>query len=221
MKSIFRITAIALASSVSAFASAGVIDFTSTQWAASSGTSYSAPGSGVTLTASGTLPVFGTATPSVLTYNAGPCGNTSVGLACAGAGIGIDRTQVPVEQANEINSGELLKISFASLMTIDRLDFLNLSAPLNLGIVTLPGDTMSIRVNGTGAWQDFTPSLAQAGGYYSAALSAFNVSSLEIRGANVASEGSLARISYVPTPGTAALLLLGVAAVVYKRRKAV
>jgi hypothetical protein len=220
MKSISRFAAIALLGATSAVANAGVIDFTSSQWAGVSGFSYSAPGSGVTLTASGVLPVLNTATPSVLTFNAGPCGNNTVGLACAGAGIGIDRTSVPIEQADEINSGELLKISFANLMTIDHVDFLKLAAPLNLGIVTIPGDTMSIRVNG-GTWQDFTPTVALGGGYYSAALSASNVSSLEIRGMNAASEGSLARISYVPTPGTAALLLLGVAAVAYKRRKAV
>jgi hypothetical protein len=220
MKSISRLAAIALASSVCAFANAGVIDFTSSQWSGTAGTSYSAPGSGVTLSASGSVPIFG-ATPAELTYNAGSCGNTTVGLACMGAGIGIDRTLVPIEQAGEINTNELLTVSFANLMTIDRIDFLNMQPKLNLGIAVLPADTMSIRANGTGAWQNFSPLMGQLGGFYSAAFAASNVSSLEIRGFNTLSEASLARISYVPVPGTAALLLLGVAAVAYKRRKSV
>jgi hypothetical protein len=175
----------------------------------------------VTLSASGSVPIFGGTTPAKLTYNPGVCGNTTEGLACAGDGIGIDHPLVPLEQTGEINTNELLTVSFANLMTIDRIDFLNMEPKINLGILVLPADTMSIRVNGTGAWQNFSPTMGQLGGYYSAAFAASNVSSLEIRGLNAVSEASLARISYVPVPGTAALLLLGVAAVVYKRRKAV
>jgi hypothetical protein len=218
MKSVSRFVAIALTSSFSVLANAGVIDFTSSQWSSTAGASYSAPGTGVTLSASGSVPLFGS-TPAALTFNPGSCGNSTVGLACTGAGIGIDRTSIPLEPASEINTDELLTISFANLMTIDGIDFLKMEPKQNFGIFVLPADIMSIRANGTGPWQNFSPLMGQLGGFYSAAFSASNVSSLEIRGFNLASEASLARISYVPTPGTAALLLLGVAAVAYKRRK--
>jgi len=87
-----RIAASVAIASASMAASAGVIDFTSDAWSGANGVnSYSM--NGVTLTA---LP-NGPLNLQRLTFNAGSCGNTLVGLACQGAGIGVgpvDPTQI-------------------------------------------------------------------------------------------------------------------------------
>ena len=76
-----RVAASVAIASASMAASADVIDFTSSAWSSANGQNSDSV-NGVTLTA---LP----ATFQTLTFNSGPCGNTSVGLACQGAGIGI------------------------------------------------------------------------------------------------------------------------------------
>ena len=179
-------------------AQASVMDFTSSSWSAAQGQA-SHSFWGVTLSASGT---FINPTPAVLTFNGNACGNATVGLACAGDGIGIDRTSIPIEDVGEVGIRELLNVNFGGPVQLQQIDFLNLFA----------GERLEIRANGTGSWTLLGPSSSQTGGYFSSALNPAvfsNVNFLDIRGANLLSDGSLARISYVPVPGTLALLLMG------------
>ena len=203
-----RIAASVVIASASMAASAGVIDFTSNAWSGANGVnSYSM--NGVTLTA---LP-NGPLNLQRLTFNAGSCGNTLVGLACQGAGIGVgpvDPTQINVLP-------EALRVGFSSAQSIWGVDFLKFVSTTGfLGY----SEQMQIRAStdGTsfGAWQSFTaPNPSATGGYYSANFRADNVLALEIAGntfgLNVLSAASLARIT-VPVPATLPLIGLGLAA---------
>ena len=198
---------------------ATVIDFTnSAPWSAANGlASYT--NSGVTLSSSATL--LGFPTPTQLTFNAGACGNTSVGLACAGQGIGINRTIVTsalLDQNDEIDFAEILRVGFSTPSDIIRLEFLKVFAGL------LP-EAMQVRVNGAGPWISLSPSTSAAGGYFDSGFSAFGVSTLDIRAAgilsnNPASDGSLARIT-IPVPASAALLGLGLLGIAALRKRIV
>jgi hypothetical protein len=213
-------------------AKADVIDFTnSAQWLSANGQQTFSSGS-TTISATGLLAVGNTASNPVLTlltFNAGPCGAVaSLGLACNGRGIGIDRGQVPQvlgDVPGEIDRRETLSISFANPLTITGIEFLNLVRD-SIGPVGV-NEGMDFRFDG-GAWQTITMMLPSApGGYYSTAFSPVtNVSQIDIRGSGSAiasvQDASLARISYVPIPTTAALLFIGMIGVALaKRRKAV
>ncbi len=210
-----RIAASVAIATASMAASAGVIDFTSNAWSSANGqNSYSL--NGVTLTA---LP-NGPLNIQSLTFNAGPCGNSLVGLACQGAGIGVgpvDPTQINVLP-------EALRVSFISAQSIWGVDFLKFVSTTTPLTNTPYSEQMQIRssIDGTnfGAWQTFTaPNPSATGGYYSAGFRADNVLALEIAGrtfgsgfsTNVLSAASLARIT-VPVPATLPLIGLGLAA---------
>jgi hypothetical protein len=154
-----------------------------------------------------------------LTFNSGSCGNTLVGLACQGAGIGVgpvDPTQINVLP-------EALRVGFSSAQSIWGVDFLKFVSTTVPFIGTPYSEQMQIRAStdGTnfGAWQTFAaPNPSAIGGYYSANFRADNVLALEIAGkafgplnANVLSAASLARIT-VPVPATLPLIGLGLAA---------
>ena len=198
---------------------ATVIDFTnSAPWSAANGlVSYT--NSGVTLSSSATL--LGFPTPTQLTFNAGACGNTSVGLACAGQGIGINRTIVTsalLDQNDEIDFAEILRVGFSTPSDIIRLEFLKVFAGL------LP-EAMQVRVNGAGPWISLSPSTSATGGYFDSGFSASAVSTLDIRAAgilsnNPASDGSLARIT-IPVPASVALLALGLLGIAALRKRIV
>ena len=204
-----RVAASVAIATASMAASAGVIDFTSNAWSGANGLNSYGPLNGVTLTA---LP-NGPLNLQRLTFNAGPCGNTLVGLACQGAGIGVgpvDPTQINVLP-------EALRVGFSSAQSIWGVDFLKFVSTTGfLGY----SEQMQIRAStdGTnfGAWQTFiAPSPSATGGYYSAGFRADNVLALEIAGntfgLNVLSAASLARIT-VPVPATLPLIGLGLAA---------
>jgi hypothetical protein len=200
-------------------AHADVIDFTSGAWSGSDGLQTFSSG-GVTLSATASVPILGTSTPAELTFNGSSCGNAGVGLACAGDGIGINRTN-PIfvgDQNDEVNQLEILSVLFAAARDITGVDFLNVFTRQGL----IPTERMEIRANG-GSWVTLMPTAAAAGGYFSSGYSASGVTSLDIRAAgglgNALSEGSLARISYVPTPATAALVALGLAGFAFSRKQ--
>lgn len=210
-----RIAASVAIASASMAASAGVIDFTSNAWSGANGlNSYSL--NGVTLTA---LP----ATQQTLTFNSGGCGNTLVGLACQGAGIGINTVSGANQDQINISPLETLRVGFGTAQSIVGVDFLKfvsttIYVPL-AGNVT-NSEQMQIRAStdGTtfGAWQTFiAPNPSATGGYYSAGFRADNVLALEIAGksfgVNALSAASLARIT-VPVPATLPLIGLGLAA---------
>jgi hypothetical protein len=217
--------------SLTSGAHADVIDFTNaSQWLAANGQQSFTAGN-TTISASGLLPVLNTATnpaQTLLTFNSGACGAVaSLGLACNGQGIGIDRTQVPEvlgvgDIPGEIDRRETLTVSFLNPLTITSIEFLNLvrDGVGRLGI----NESMDYRFNG-GAWQTVTyTSPAAPGGYFSTNFAPeSNVSQIDIRGGGPAigstQDASLARISYVPVPATAALLALGAVGFAFARRK--
>jgi hypothetical protein len=197
---------------------ADVIDFTDGAWSASNGLqTYSL--NGVTLSATGTLPITGASTPAVLTFNGPSCGNAGVGLACSGDGIGIDRTNrfLVGDQNDEVNQLETLSVFFSIARDITNVDFLNVFTQQGIA----PAEQMQIRSNG-GSWVTLVPTIASPGGYFSSNYSANGVTSLDIRAAsglnNLLSEGSLARITYVPTPATAVLLALGLVGFAFNKK---
>jgi hypothetical protein len=212
-------------------ASAGVIDFTnSSQWLGANGQQTFTSGT-TTISASGLLPLINTATnpaQTLLTFNSGGCGAVaSLGLACNGQGIGIDRLQAPLvlgvgDYAGEIDRRETLTVNFLNPLTITSIEFLNLvrDGTTQIGI----NESMDYRFNG-GAWQTVTyTSPAAPGGYFSTNFAPqANISQIDIRGGGPAigstQEGSLARIGYVPVPATAALLALGAVGFAFARRK--
>ena len=197
---------------------ATVIDFTNASpWSAADGLASYTNG-GVTLTSSASL--LGFTTPTQLTFNAGACGNSSAGLACAGQGIGINRTRVsaPFDQNDQIDFTEILRVGFASPSDIIRLEFLKVFAGV------LP-EAMQVRVNGAGAWINLSPVASAAGGYFDSGFSAASVTTLDIRAAgilsnNPGSDGSLARIT-IPVPASAALLALGLLGIAALRKRIV
>jgi hypothetical protein len=205
-------------------AQASVIDFTdSTVWGSITGSS--AVGAGVTLSASGTNPL-NAVVPASLTFNSGACGAaSSLGLACQGRGIGIDRSSVSLllgDVPGEIDRRELLSVNFANPVQIVSIEFLNVARD-NLLLFSL-NETMSIAFNG-GPWQNFTLAAAAPGGYFltSGFSNANNVSQIDIRGGGAllasTQEGSLARITYVPVPATLALFLIGFTAFAVTRKR--
>lgn len=210
-----RIAVSVAIATASTAAAADVIDFTSSAWSGANGVnSYSL--NGVTLTA---LPT-GVLSPQRLTFNLGSCGNTSVGLACQGAGIGVgpvDPTQINVLP-------EALRVGFGTAQSIWGVDFLKFVSTTTPLTNTPYSEQMQIRssIDGTnfGSWQTFTaPNPSATGGYYSANFRADGVLALEIAGrtfgsgfsTNALSAASLARIT-VPVPATLPLIGLGLAA---------
>jgi hypothetical protein len=208
-----RIAASVAIASASMAASADVIDFTSSAWSGANGVnSYSL--NGVTLTAQ-------PANFQTLTFNSGACGNTSVGLACQGRGIGISTVGGANQDQINVSPAETLRVGFDTAQSIWGVDFLKfVSTSGFLGF----SERMQIRssIDGTtfGAWQTFTaPNPSATGGYYSANFRADGVLALEIAGrtfgsgfsTNVLSAASLARIT-VPVPATLPLIGLGLAA---------
>ena len=198
---------------------ATVIDFTNASpWSAANGFASYTNG-GVTLTSSASL--LGFTTPTQLTFNAGACGNSSAGLACAGQGIGINRTRISstlLDQNDQIDFTEILRVGFASPSDIIRLEFLKVFAGV------LP-EAMQVRVNGAGAWINLSPVASAAGGYFDSGFSAAGVTTLDIRAAgilsnNPGSDGSLARIT-IPVPASAALLALGLLGIAALRKRIV
>ncbi|MEI6546926.1 MAG: PEP-CTERM sorting domain-containing protein [Burkholderiales bacterium] len=209
-----RIAASVAIATASMAAAADVIDFTSSAWSGANGVnSYSL--NGVTLTAQPNGPFD----LQRLTFNSGSCGNTLVGLACQGAGIGVgpvDPTQINVLP-------EALRVGFSSAQSIWGVDFLKFVSTA-VPILGSYSERMQIRssTDGTnfGAWQTFTaPDPSATGGYYSANFRADNVLALEIAGrtfgsgfsTNATSAASLARIT-VPVPAALPLIGLGLAA---------
>ena len=202
-------TCVVLASQVQA----AVVDFTaSSPWAGANGQTSFTSGI-VTLNASGTI--LGSPAYAILTFNAPSCGNAGVGLACQGDGIGINRTSrfALLDQNDEIDSTEILKVSFGSLVSLSGLKFLNLVYTNN--ILT---ETMDIRVNG-GSWSTLTPTGSVAGGFFAPSFSATGVSNFELRG-GLLSNGSLAALDYeIPTPASIALLGIGALGLLFAKRK--
>jgi hypothetical protein len=210
-------------------AQANVIDFTnSTLWLSANGQQTFTSGT-TTISASGQLAAGNTASnpaQTLLTFNSGACGAVaSLGLACNGRGIGIDRGQVSQilgDVPSEIDRRETLSVNFANPLTITGIEFLNLVRD-SIGPIGV-NEGMDFRFNG-GAWQTITMVFPSApGGYYSTAFSpTSNVSQLDIRGSGSAiasiQDGSLARISYVPIPTTAVLLFVGIIGVAFIKRK--
>lgn len=221
--------AIAATMAMTAASHAATIDFTSTATWAENGTgnaAFSSPGvigaPGVTGTLAATgsvvsiLPPFSTPTTANLTFNAGAACTGIPGLACNGGGIGIDRPSrlAVADQNGEIQALENLHISFAGPIQITALSFLNLS----------PLETMQIKVTTTtgSSTQTVTAGLTSVtpNWYQSFAFAQTNVTGLDIQGV-LLSGGSLASISYVPVPGSLALLGIGALGVLgAKRRKA-
>jgi hypothetical protein len=210
-----RIAASVAIATASMAASADVIDFTSSAWSGANGVnSYSL--NGVTLTAQ-------PANFQTLTFNSGACGNTSVGLACQGRGIGISTVGGANQDQINVSPAETLRVGFdtaQSIWGVDFLKFVSTAVPI-LGSYS---ERMQIRssTDGTnfGAWQTFTaPNPSATGGYYSADFRADGVLALEIAGrtfgsgfsTNALSAASLARIT-VPLPATLPLIGLGLAA---------
>jgi hypothetical protein len=203
---------------------AAVIDFTdSAVWGLASGSSFTA--GPVTLTAAGTN-ILNNPTPSALNFNAGACGATvSLGLACQGRGLGIDRTSVGLllgDIPSEIDRREVLSVNFANPVGIISIEFLNVVRD-NFLLFSI-NETMSIAFN-SGPWQNFTLAAAAPGGYFltSGFANASNVSQIDIRGGGAllasTQEGSLARITYVPVPATLALFLIGFTAFAVTRKR--
>ncbi len=203
---------------------ATVIDFTDAAvWSSISGSTASA--GGVTLNSSGTNLLNG-ATATSLTFNAGFCGASgSLGLACQGRGIGINRTSISLlagDVPGEIDRRELLSINFANPVDVLSIEFLNVARD-NFLLFSI-NETMSIAFNG-GPWQNFTLASAAPGGYFltSGFSNASNVSQIDIRGGGAllasTQEGSLARITYVPVPTTLALFLIGFTAFAVTRKR--
>ncbi len=220
----FLIATASLVASAALFTStsvnAGVIDFTAGAFSGAQGQSTFSS-NGVTLSATGYLPLTNSLTASTLSFNGSVCGNTGVGLACMGDGIGISRAPIagpfnillPIDVLpDQINRYEVLGLSFAGPVTITGLEFLNVNRLLNIS------ETMQVRVNGAGAWTSLAPTANQTGGYFASGFSASNVNTLEIRGGNLASDSSLARVAYVPVPATAVLVGLG-ALFMWNRKK--
>jgi hypothetical protein len=217
------------ATALSNLAHADVIDFTNASaWQGANGQQTFSSGF-TTLSASGLLPIVNLPTSpaqTVLTFNAGACGAVvSLGLACEGDGIGIDRRQVGVlagDVPDEIDRRETLSVNFANPLTITSIEFLNLVRD-GVGLLGV-NEGMDFRFNG-GAWQTITMTTPAApGGYFSTNFAPeINVTQIDIRGSGNAAlsvqDGSLARIGYVPVPASAGLLLLGGLGVMFSRRK--
>jgi hypothetical protein len=116
-----------------------------------------------------------------------------------------------------------LQIDFATALDITNIEFLK----VGVEAVGLINEIMSVRVNNTGPWQNFTLSALAAGGYFASGFNATGVTRLDIRGGegalganSIIHDGSLARITYVPTPATSLLLGAGLfAAIVMRQRK--
>lgn len=206
-----RIAASVVIATVSMGASAGVIDFTSSAWSGATGVnSYSVDG--VTLKAN----------PfkyQKLTFNSGACGNTLVGLACEGKGIGISTPYGANQDQINVSTVETLRVGFDSAQSIWGVDFLKL---VTTTAFLAYSEQVQIRhsTDGTsfGDWQIFSaPNPSNAGGYYSANYRADGVLALEMAGKtfddNALSAASLARIT-VPVPATLPLIGLGLAAFV-------
>jgi hypothetical protein len=210
-------------------AHADVIDFTNASAWQGANAQQTFTSGYTTISASGLLAIgnnSSAAAQTLLTFNAGTCGAaTSLGLACQGKGIGIDRGQVPMmlgDVPGEIDRRETLSVNFVNPLTITSLEFLNLVRD-GIGLLGV-NESMDFRFNG-GTWQTVTMTSPSApGGYFSTSFAPENnVSQIDIRGGGNANlsiqEGSLARIGYVPVPATAALLLLGGLGVAFARRK--
>jgi hypothetical protein len=226
---------LALTASFFSFASlssgvyADAIDFTNASvWLAADGQQTYSSGN-TTLSASGLLALGNTPTnpaQTLLTFNAGACGAiASLGLACNGRGIGIDRGQVGLlggDVPDEIDRRETLTVNFVNPLTITSIEFLNLvrDGIGQLGI----NESMDFQFNNSGTWQTATVGTPAPGGYFSTNFApVFNVTQIDIRGGGNANfsirDGSLARISYVPLPASAALVALGGLGLAMLRRK--
>lgn len=205
-----RIAASVVIATASMGASAEVIDFTSYAWSGANGVNSHSV-NGVTLTAS----VFSI---QKLTFNSGVCGNTLVGLACQGNGIGISTLGGLTPGQINVSPVETLRVGFDTAQSIWSVDFLRLISTYGTDGYS---ERMQIRAStdGTifGDWQIFTASRpSAAGGYYSADFRADGVLALEMAGSifgdNEESAASLARITTVPVPATLPLIGLGLAA---------
>lgn len=195
-------------SAVSLNAQAAVIDFTSSAFSAVNGlTTYLDPISGVKLKATTTL-----GNSPTLTFNGGD-------------GIGISSIGVP-QLGSEIDSFENLNVLFNGPVRITNIEFLNLFGRISGRLLSTPAESIEVRVNGAGGWTSFTGTDTNSSGlgYLSSGFSALNVTSLDFRGTNgsftsVLNDASLAKISYVPVPASAALLAIGAIGFVALRRR--
>lgn len=208
IKSLVVVGSIAICG-LSTSAHAAIITFTSSAFSAVTGlASYSDPISGIQLTATTSL-----GNSPTLTFN-------------GGAGIGISSLGNVPQLGTEIDSFENLNVHFNAPVSITNIEFLKLYARIPGRFLATPAESIEVRVNGSGSWTSFTgtETSASGSGLYSSGFTALNVSSLDFRGTNgsltsLLNDASLASISYVPVPASAALLAIGAMGLIAFRRR--
>ena len=209
--------------SASSFASAASIDFTaSSPWSgANNQTTFSSGIATLTATASG-----GGIAPVMRFNSPGVCTGAAISLSCNGDGIGLYAPiSVPfvgqVDLSPEIDRlgrNEELVVNFSHAVNITSIEVLNLFS-LNLGMLSF-NERFQVSING-GAYATYGgPNQTSGSGYFLQALNGQPVTSLNLRPdtsvlGNLASDFTLARITYseVPEPSALALGLAGLGAI--------